>query len=102
MLGAGHKDEENKFTGVLLGDWVNKANSETGLGSGTGIFGMNKGIQCFSFTEDGRATIGKASGAQLVFDGEDQSTIQSKSYGESGQGLLLDFDAGTINSKRNI
>lgn len=101
MLGAGHKDEENKFTGVLLGDWVNKANSDTGLGSGTGIFGMNKGVQCFSFTEDGKATIGKASGAQLVFDGE-QSTIQSKSYGESGQGLLLDFDAGTINSKRNI
>lgn len=93
MLGAGHKDEENKFTGVLLGDWVNNANSDTGLGSGTGIFGMNKGIQCFSFTDDGKATIGAATGAQLKFDGSlGGGTITSKTYQEKKGGIFIDFD----------
>ena len=93
MLGAGHKDEENKFTGVLLGDWVNKANSDTGLGSGTGIFGMNKGVQCFSFTDDGKATIGAATGAQLKFDGSvGGGTITSKTYQEKKGGIFIDFD----------
>jgi hypothetical protein len=44
MLGAGRKEANNSFTGVLMGDYGGKANDNTNLGNHAGIFGFNKGV----------------------------------------------------------
>ena len=103
MIGAGRKeDNDNSFTGVLIGDWTDNTYTNSILNTYTGIFGFNKGELNYSFTDDGKATIGKASGAQLIFDGN-ESTITSADYFKStdGKGLLIDFDNGLISSKKN-
>ena len=101
MIGAGTKNGDNSFSGVLMGDW--KQNVASGLNAGeyTGIFGFNKGQMAFSFTDDGKATIGKTGAAQLKFDGNGAGTIESGNYANSTSGLKIDFQNGTILAKKN-
>lgn len=94
LLVAGKKNDNNTFSGVALGYW--KSDSETGLGSQTGLYGYSEGKQSFAFTEDGNAFIGKSSGGRIIFKG-DKATIESASYGV-GKGMSLDLQAGTINA----
>lgn len=98
MLGAGRKNNDNTFNGVLLGD---VRESAIGKNQRTGVYGFDKGVLAYSFTDDGKATIGKATGSQLIFDGT-KSTITSGSYSKtsSAYGLMLDFDKGIISAKR--
>jgi hypothetical protein len=87
MIGAGRKEDDNSFSGVLMGDWADEVQTDAvTIADKTGLFGFNKGEMSFSFTDDGRATIGKATGAQLVFDGS-ESTISSASFNKVGAGL---------------
>ena len=97
MMGAGRKESDNSFSGVVLGDWSDNAQINTTIADRTGIFGFSKGEMSFSFTDDGKATIGKSTGGQLLFNGE-KSTITSASY-DTAPGLKIDFDDGTITSK---
>ena len=53
-IGAGKKDENNTFTGVIFGDWSDD-NLTT---SKTGIFGFKKGEMSYAFRDDGSAFIG--------------------------------------------
>lgn len=53
MVGAGTKDRDNKFTGVIMGE-VGKAFSR----AKNGLYGFQRGNERFSFTEDGSAFIG--------------------------------------------
>lgn len=98
MLGAGRKEEDNSFSGVLMGDYTQQPLDDINLKTSTGLFGFNKGVQCFSFTDDGKATIGKNAGAQLIFDGN-ESIITSASYKTSDAGIEMDFDDATISLK---
>lgn len=99
MLGAGRKNNDNTFNGVLLGD---VGESAIGKNQRTGVYGFDKGVLAYSFTDDGKATIGKATGSQLIFDGT-KSTITSGSYSKtsSAYGLMLDFDNGSISAKKS-
>lgn len=99
MVGAGSKDQYGRFSGVLMGDWTENSSSGSSLGTYTGLYGFNDGEMAFSFRDDGTATIGKASAAQLIFDGND-SLIQSASFNQ-GNGLSIDFKNSTITAKRN-
>ena len=68
MLGAGKKDRDNKFSGVLMGD----VRSGTGLESAvtqTGVYGFDKGIMSYGFKEDGTAFLGKYGNGRIEFDG---------------------------------
>lgn len=100
MIGAGRKEEDNSFSGVLMGGYTQQSLDDINLKTSTGLFGFNKGVQCFSFTDDGKATIGKNTGAQLIFDGN-ESTITSASYKTSNAGIEMDFDDATINLENN-
>lgn len=86
IIGAGSKDSENKFTGVIMGD-IGKdiKNAKTGL------YGYNAGQQAFSFLADGTATIGQSGKGALKFDGN-KGTINAQNYLKDEVGMLLDFD----------
>lgn len=100
MVGAGSKDQQGRFSGVLMGDWTENSSSGSALGTYTGLYGFNDGEMAFSFRDDGTATIGKASAAQLIFDGND-SLIQSAGFTLSnGTGLAVDFKNNKITAKR--
>ena len=86
IIGAGSKDSENRFTGVIMGD-IGKdiKNAKTGL------YGYNAGQQAFSFLADGTATIGQSGKGALKFDGN-KGTINAQNYLKDEAGMLLDFD----------
>ena len=92
MIGAGRKDERNRFSGVLVGD-IN-TNDE-------GVFGYHEGDQSFGFRTNGQAFIGKAGKGRILFDGN-SGAIQSMSYTEGitstnlMTGMKIDLDDGII------
>ncbi len=73
MMSAGTKDNQNKFTGVIMGDWAEKGDSSLDI---PGLYGFTKGEQTFGFKTDGTGFIGKASAGQIQFDGN-QALISS-------------------------
>ena len=100
MLGAGKKNNNNTFNGVLLGELSGDSNALTGT---TGIYGFDKGEMCYSFTDNGKATIGKATLGQIVFDtSSNHSYIQSKGYSEENKtGMRIDLLNNSIDAKYN-
>ena len=93
MMGAGKKEDDNTFTGVLMGDIA------TGAGYADkqlGVYGFNHGQQSFGFKDDGTAFIGKAGKGRIVFDGN-SGTIASMSRSQNEKaGMLIDLDDGFI------
>ena len=63
MLGAGKKDENNLFSGVIIGDIELASNNTPVEGdeetTGIGLYGLSDGVISFSLTEAGVATFGK-------------------------------------------
>lgn len=93
MIGAGKKEGDNTFTGVLMGDVATGAQLNE---SHTGIYGYHHGAQSFGFKDDGSAFIGKAGKGRIEFDGN-KGTIKSMSYDiDRGTGMLIDLDDGII------
>lgn len=73
MMSAGTKDNQNRFTGVIMGDWETKGDASLDT---PGLYGFTKGEQTFGFKTDGTGFIGKASAGQIQFDGN-QALIKS-------------------------
>ena len=91
VVGAGKKNSDNTFSGVLMGDVGSvKDNSNH---SGLGLYGFHEGAQSFGFNVDGTAFIGKSGCGRIIFNG-DQGIIQSGNYkGTNGtEGTFLDLD----------
>lgn len=62
QVGAGEKDSNNKFTGVVMG----KDSGQDKIG----LYGYQSGVNTFGLTEDGKAFFGaKNGGGQIVIDG---------------------------------
>lgn len=104
MIGAGRKEEDNSFSGVLMGDWADEVQiGASTIADKTGLFGFNKGEMSFSLTDDGLAKIGKASSGQIVIDGN-ESLITSGAYlnthGETGMAINL-ADSTIVANQRN-
>lgn len=96
MLGAGRKDNENKFSGVLIGD-VQKGTGLNDAQNVTGVYGLNEGVISYQLTDDGKAIFGKKDRGQIIIDGN-KSTIQSANYNAiNNTGTLIDLDDGFIN-----
>lgn len=97
MVGAGYKDEENRFYGVFMGDVGNKTKNDS---MKVGVYGINEGYQSFGLTVDGKAFFGKSGRGQIKIDGND-STIRSASYdlNNGDSGMLIDLDDGFIDMK---
>lgn len=91
MFGAGKKDINNTFTGVLMGDIEAGAGLKDGNKTGIGLYGFHQSEQSFGFNVDGTAFIGKAGRGRIIMDG-DNGTIQSGSYQQYGHGMQIDLD----------
>lgn len=97
MLGAGRKNDNNTFSGVLIGDIQggSKLNETETL---TGMYGLHEGAISYALKEDGTATFGKPGKGQILIDGN-TSTIQSSGFLNSDQGTQIDLDDGIIDIK---
>lgn len=94
MIGAGKKNTDNQFSGVLMGD-VKKADNDISL---TGLYGYQNGIQTFSLTEDGRAKFGASGNGQIQIDGN-RGIIQSGNYAmDNKTGMLIELEKGHIDA----
>ena len=96
MMGAGYKDKQNRYNGVLIGDVKSTADT----GAGTGVFGYNEGVQSFGLKIDGTAFFGKSGKGQIQLDGN-SGTIQSMSYKSGRSGMKIDLDDGLIDMRGN-
>lgn len=94
MIGAGKKNANNQFSGVLMGD-VKKVNNDITL---TGLYGYQNGIQTFSLTEDGKAKFGASGSGQVQIDGN-QGIIESGNYTvDKKTGMQIDLKEGYIDA----
>lgn len=110
QMGAGQKNSDNSFTGVLMGK-VKEANKTY---YDIGVMGYNKGARTiFLDSEDGSGTFGKVGNGQIIIDpNNDKAMIYSynfwknytnkgkpSSYGTgnyNGAGLLIDLTTPEI------
>ncbi len=98
MIGAGKKDNENRFSGVLMGDLVAGADFDS-KNVNIGIHGFHEGKQSFNFSVDGTAFLGKAGRGRIIFNGND-GVIKSASYDNSADaGMLIDIDNARLIAK---
>ena len=66
QIGAGMKNDDNTFTGLVMG--VKKLNTNSGIENHIGLFGFNTGQQTYFLNaEDGSAIMG-SSGGQIIID----------------------------------
>ena len=119
MIGAGKKNADNSFSGVLMGDIGTGANFDVDNYNGLGLYGFNEGAQSFAMTVDGKAFFGKAGRGRINIDG-DNGTISSASYQQnripikdangvitgyenrSSAGMMIDLDDGFIDMHGTI
>lgn len=94
---AGSKDDYNRFSGVMMGDWSGK-DATTDITSNTGIYGFYQGSASFGFRDDGTAFIGKVGEGRIEFNGT-RAQITTNRYADDHGGMLLDFDDGKIEIK---
>lgn len=102
-VGAGKKETDNSFSGVLMGDIGKGLGFDPDNMSGLGLYGFNFGSQSFCLSVDGKAFFGKAGRGRIYIDG-DKGTIASASYEavrrdskySESAGMLIDLDDGYI------
>lgn len=98
MVGAGFKNTDNTFSGVLMGD-IEAGSVSQDNKDGVGLYGYHHGVQSFGLNIDGTAFFGKSGRGRIKIDGNN-GTITSASYEqlhESGDsGMLIDLDDGII------
>lgn len=95
VIGAGKKNSDNTFSGVVLGE-VGKATDTT---KETGILGFQKGVQSFSLLNDGTATFGTSSSGQIKINGN-TGVIKSAGYELNKSGTEINLTNATINTPR--
>lgn len=74
MIGAGIKNSNNTFSGVLLGK------VGTNYSAKTGIYGYGNGVQTYGFREDGTAFIGASGAGRIEFDTKNDVGIIKGGY----------------------
>ena len=103
---AGKKEENNTFTGVVVGDW-SRTDSDAMLSKQTGIYGFNHGVMSYALKDDGTAFFGKDGKGRIYFDGESaqiysanwtlpELNTTSNLYKQQQQGMMLDIDDGVL------
>ena len=102
MIGAGVKNIDNSFSGVLMGDVSKTGDPVNGTLSsyynGIGLYGYDANSRSFGLNVNGKAFFGKAGRGQILIDGN-KGTITSALFETEKRGLKLDLDDGIIESK---
>lgn len=109
QIGAGNKDENNAFTGVLMGtsllkDYDGSTTNTNVYKKETGLMGLSHGERSFFLnSEDGSAVFGKNGSGQIKFiptdeNGKPQAIITGGSYleGDNGTGMEINLSAPSI------
>lgn len=90
LIGAGIKNSDNTFSGVLMGEVQTKADLEEKIG----LYGFDHGDQSFGFRVDGTAFLGASGKGRIYFDGN-TGIIKSGIYDrENNVGMLIDLNSG--------
>ena len=95
QIGAGKKDKDNGFTGILMGEVKEAGRTSTD----TGLFGYSKGIRSiFLDATSGKATFGVSGAGQIIIDPSDSSAkLQSGNYSLANkEGMLIDLTTPEI------
>lgn len=93
MLGAGRKNSDNTYSGVLIGD-IKKGTDLENTSSQTGVYGLDHGVISYALKEDGTATFGAEGKGQININGN-SGTIKSAGY-SLNNGTKLDLNEGTL------
>ena len=90
QVGAGKKESDNSFTGIVMGQVREAGNVQ----NETGLFGYKSGVRSiFLDAETGRATFGVKGKGQIIIDPNDNSAIlKSGNYTTSGSGAGMQID----------
>lgn len=100
-LGAGKKNSNNTFSGVILGDWSSTSNID-GIENGmTGLYGFRNGAVTYAFNDDGTAFIGDSGEGRIYFDGI-RGIIKSSNYIAGSAGTLIDLKDGKLETNDGI
>ena len=100
-ISAGKKNDDNTFSGVMIGDWGNK-DVEGSISKQTGVYGFNHGAMSYAFKEDGTAFLGKDGAGRIYFNGNN-ATIYSPFFDRESEpyGMKIDLNNASINMKYN-
>lgn len=92
QVGAGQKDKDNRFTGVLLGT------ERTSNGDKVGLLGYAAGARSiFLDAKSGKAEFGIETDSRIVIDpSQNKAIIQSGNYKVGKSGMLIDFSTPEI------
>lgn len=98
QIGAGTKDNNNKFTGVFFG-----TSKDSAYGQNVGLFGYNQGVRTiFLDAETGKAKFGKNGAGQIRIDpSQNEAIIESGNYVEKtnlveGSGMRINLTQPSI------
>ena len=99
QVGAGRKEDDNSFTGMIMG--LRKRHLESGSKVDVGLFGYKGGLETlFLNAEDGSATFGVAGAGQIIISPgngtESKATIYGGNYVDGESGLLIDLTTPEI------
>ena len=94
QMGAGRKETDNSFTGLVMGE-VKEGGSST---SEVGLFGYNKGQRSiFLDAETGTAAFGVEGKGQVIIDPtEDRALLRSGNYRQGYSGMAIDLTTPQI------
>lgn len=86
QIGAGTKDSQGRFTGVVMGDDTTQTND---VGKIPGLYGYQDGVNTFGIKSDGRMYLGKSKDTgRIDFDGN-TAMIYGGGGGESETGMTI-------------
>lgn len=95
MLGAGKKDDNNKFSGILIGE-ISETTGQNTTETMTGAYGFCDGVMTYGLRENGTAFFGAPSDGRIEIDGEN-SIIRSSGWSDGATGWTLSSkDSGTL------
>ena len=83
QVGAGTKDSQNKFTGVVMG-------KDSGQDK-VGLYGYQKGLNTFGLMEDGTAFFGASSGGGRIKINGKSGSIKGGGGGNNSTGMTINF-----------
>lgn len=98
QVGAGHKELDNSFTGVFMGDLKQSDGTEIE----SGLFGYNHGEQTIKLdAKTGSAAFGKTGDGQIIIDPAAGAKIRGGNYNytgneQTGSGMEIDLAKPTI------
>lgn len=98
QIGAGKKEDDNSFTGVLMGLYNYNGEGSADANGKTGLLGFYGGKNTFGFLEDGSSFIGAPGEGRIIFPATGNAIIQSQNYNSSSAGMKINLKNGLIDS----